>query len=131
MRLNKYEKEWIARLMSGKSVKHKTKLFGPNKNSNCCLGVAARVCNDAGLCEINQNPYASDLHDVDEIVNKKIRVKFNGVIDTTKINKKWLSYFIKHDYIYTSLVDLNDETNMTHKEIGQFINENRKAVFHV
>jgi len=71
MRLNKYEKEWIKRLTSGKSLKHKNKLFGPRKNSNCCLGVAVRVCEvqvDPNIFQVNLDDFPDVTEEVEEIL---------------------------------------------------------------
>lgn len=122
MRLNKYEKEWIERLMSGKSVKHKGKLFSPNKNSNCCLGVAARVCGVDG-----KDKYVASLSNYPDVTNK-IRINNSGRIDMSRVKQKWKKYFDSKGINY-NLISLNDDTNMTHKQIGEFINENRSAVF--
>ncbi len=40
MRLNKYQKAWIDRLLSGKTRKCKLEL-ADGEGRNCCLGVAA------------------------------------------------------------------------------------------
>jgi len=131
MRLNVYQKEWIDRLKSGKSHKKERQLFGSRTNSNCCLGVAAMVCHDKGLCEINRSCVPTDLSEVAPVVVEKLKITFGGEIDTTKVKKKWVEYFDKKGYDYNSLISLNDETHMSHREIGNFINENRSAVFSV
>jgi hypothetical protein len=93
----------------------------------CCLGVAVKVC---GIEELPNRNEVEGLHNEDlddfKLTGKAIGVSGAGNIKKEYVKKKWLERIEPH----TSLVSLNDNSDMTHVEIGQFIDENRKAVFH-
>jgi hypothetical protein len=131
MRLNKYQKAWIKRLMSGRSRKYKRLLFGSYPESNCCLGVAARVCKHMGLCEINADTlYPTNLDDVNLKIKQTLKINRHGKINEKLIKPKWIKFFKDRNIDYFgNLINLNDDTNMSHREIGRFINENREAIF--
>ena len=133
MRLNKFQKAWVDRLLSGKTRKCKLQL-ADGEGRNCCLGVAANVCKLETIKGTNHDN--EDLKSFEKTL-AALKIHFNGLYDEDKISELWKEklkdYYQKcedqHFEICPSLMSLNDNTNMTHKEIGQFINENREAVF--
>lgn len=133
IRLNKFQKAWVDRLLSGKTRKCKLQL-ADGEGRNCCLGVAANVCK---LEDIRGTDHEhEDLSCFVETMSV-LKIKKNGEYDESKVSEVWKEklndYYQKCEVRYfeidPSLMSLNDNTNMTHKEIGQFINENREAVF--
>ena len=132
MRLNKYNKAWIDKLMSGKTRKCKQQL-ADGKGRNCCLGVGINVCK----LEQIQNPLKAMDEDLTHFLKTKeaLKISSSGQINFNKLTTEWkrkLKAIRKESNLhmnYYSLIELNDYSNMTHKEIGHFINENREAVF--
>jgi hypothetical protein len=131
MRLNKYQKAWIKRLMSGRSRKYKGLLFGSYSESNCCLGVAARVCVNMNLCKMEEKiSHPNNLDDVNLKIKQTLKINRYGKINEKLIKPKWIKFFKDRNIDYFgNLINLNDDTNMSHREIGRFINENREAIF--
>ena len=132
MRLNKYNKAWIDKLMSGKTRKCKDQL-ADGKGRNCCLGVGINVCK----LEQIQSPLKAINEDLTCFVKtmEVLKINSNGQINFNKLTTEWkrkLKAIRKKSKLrnnFYSLIELNDYSDMTHKEIGQFINENREAVF--
>lgn len=133
MRLNKFQKAWVDRLLSGKTRKCKLELADGN-GRNCCLGVAVNICK---LERIASTDHSDENLSYFIETMSALGVGKNGEYDESKVSEPWKeklnNYYQKcedrHFEIDSSLMSLNDNTNMTHKEIGQFINENREAVF--
>lgn len=130
MRLNKYQKKWIDKLLSGTTRKAKGQLFKHGRM--CCLGVAAKEC---GLDKKHTINCKFNLAHTETLKALKL-YDCNGFIFIKNVSKKWIKklklYPDLQDQILNkkiALVSLNDDTNMSHVEIGKFINENRKAVF--
>lgn len=118
MRLNKYQKAWIARLKSGKTRKAIGRL-ADGKGGNCCLGVGINTCKLEKMKPVGN----SDDEDLTDYPKTLAALKLNspgGAIDYSKL-KTWA--------FFGTLVSINDLTNMSHKEIGEFIDQNREAVF--
>lgn len=126
MKLNKFQKLWIDTLKSGKTRKLKGKMNTLNQ-CMCCLGVAVKVCSLEKLPN-RRVEVELDNEDLEDFIltAEAIGVYDCGRIKTEYVNKKWFKRIGPHE----SLVSLNDNTDMTHQEIGQFIDENRKAIFH-
>lgn len=130
MRLNKYQKLWIDRLKSGKTRKCQDEL-ADGKGGNCCLGVAINVC---GLEKMKPTGHreSENLDDAPKTM-EALKIEADGGFDLDKLAPKWIERIEElNSSMYPaldSLILLNDETSMTHKEIGQFIDENREAVF--
>jgi len=124
VRLNKYQKAWIARLKSGKTRKAKYTL-ADGKGGNCCLGVAINACKLEKM-----PPLESKLRGDEDLTRLPKTLKAlnlndpTGRIDLSKINPIW-----DEKIMCDSLIGLNDYTEMPHKEIGEFIDQNREAVF--
>lgn len=122
MKLNKYQKAWIDRLKSGKTRKAKKEL-ADGKGRNCCLGVAINVCKLEKM-KRSKDRDSEDLTDFPQTLKALNLNDHLGAIKSSKLNKKW-----KTRIEFNSLVSLNDHTDMSHKEIGEFIDQNREAVF--
>ena len=131
MRLNKYQKLWIDTLKSGKTRKLKGAMNTTNQ-CMCCLGVAVKICGLESLpnrkkegCLENE-----DLNDF-PTTGAAMGIEGEGPIKMDLIKPKWRKKIegIVSGSTYC-LVTLNDNSDMTHQEIGQFIDENRSAVFH-
>lgn len=124
MRLNKYQKAWIARLKSGKTRKAKATL-ADGKGRNCCLGVAINTCKLEKM-----PPPESELREDEDLscfpkTLKALRLNdSSGTIKLSNVKLEWLDKISG-----SSLIEINDNTEMSHKEIGEFIDQNRKAVF--
>jgi hypothetical protein len=133
MRLNKFQKAWIDRLMSGKTRKCKMEL-ADGRGRNCCLGVAVNVCKLERIATTDHTD--ENLARFEETLSA-LKIEKDGTFDTNKVSDEWIEKIAKYysqceEHLFEatdSLISLNDNTNMTHKEIGQFINENREAVF--
>lgn len=115
-RLNKLQYAWIKKLKSGTTRKGTRVLR--RSNTFCCLGVGAKVCNP-------KKPVDSISFLPDEFVTALGLKSDLGEFDPNKVSDKWLT---KIRY-FNTLAELNDETSMSHIEIGKFIDENREAVF--
>lgn len=136
MRLNKYQRAWIKKLKSGTTKKAVGALV-QNGGSMCCLGVALRTLGPLSWKECNTklvftlDPSVFPL----EFGILGLRSEY-GLFDQSKIKKKWAKLIaeITNDskddlsYLY-SLAGLNDLTSLTHAQIGEFIDQNREAVF--
>lgn len=130
MRLNKYQKAWIAKLKSGETKKAKATLNHKN-GSMCCLGVGIKVCGLEPMPPTNLTKRPSEVLNDEDLTYfpetlQALGLKIGGAFDLYKVKKKWLPII---DYCET-LVGLNDNTTMSHVQIGQFIDENREAVFY-
>lgn len=128
MKLNQYQYAWIRKLVSGTTRKAKGRLFKSNRA--CCLGVGLMMC---GLDGKKDHINHSDLFDCQSTIDALRLSDSEGSINKKEISSKWKLYLeekgVNFDD-YVTLATLNDSTNMSHTEIGNFINENRKAVFY-
>ena len=131
MRLNKHQKVWIDRLKSGKTRKYKGALKAPKSNAFCCLGVACKLAGDDINTEL-------DLAGHDEVYESLRLRSLVGEIDVKLVKPKWKWILEPYkdnwgceQYSSIALADLNDSAKgISHKVIGEFIDQNRKAVFH-
>jgi hypothetical protein len=122
-RLNKTQREWIAKLKSGKTKKA-TEQLADGEGRFCCLGVGARVC---GVPTKKMKGLA-DLEEFPEVMAKLGLRSDSGHIDSSKIVES-IEGFSKTTNVYGyRLASLNDN-GWTHVEIGNFIDANRDAVF--
>lgn len=129
MRLNKYQKAWIARLKSGKTRKC-TNLLNDGKGRHCCLGVAINTCKLEKI-ETRSSFRVEDLYDYKKTL-KILNLRDNeGSFLVDKISEKWKQILEnqKSKESLDSLISLNDCTKLSHRQIGEFIDENREAVF--
>lgn len=129
MRLNKYQRAWIAMLKSGETKKARRMLN--NKNGcMCCLGVGIKACGLEPMPSTGNNRPPEVVNDEDLTffpeTLQALGLKIGGAFDVSKVKKKWLPMIDDCE----TLVSLNDNTKMSHAQIGQFIDENREAVFH-
>lgn len=130
-RLNQYQYAWIRKLKSGTTRKCRGKLISKNSSRYCCLGVGAAICEDS------RSHWREDVNLIDcrRTVNELCLHSVCGRIITRHVSDKWKRILDRHGIITDSshlaveLTQLNDDTHMSHKEIGRFIDENRKAVF--
>ena len=132
MRLNKYQYAWIRRLKSGKTRKCKNEL-NDGKGSFCCLGVGINSCKLEKISSrtIFDRSECLDGHEYPQTYDKLNLKSEDGKFDWDKVSDKWKD-ILKEKGISKQqnfLIYLNDDTNMSHKTIGQFIDENREAVF--
>ena len=130
MRLNKYQRAWIAKLKSGETKKAKRTLNHKN-GYMCCLGVGIKVCGLEPMPSTNLTKRPLEVINDEGITyfpktQSALGLKIGGEFDITKVKKKWLPIIDNCE----TLVGLNDCTNMSHAQIGQFIDENREAVFY-
>lgn len=129
MKLNTYQKLWVDTLKSGKTRKMKSQMNSKNQ-SMCCLGVAVKVCGIESLPSRRDEHVFSlvleneDLRDFPK-TKKALKIHYNGKFKLSAISPKWR----KRIGVWSNLAELNDNTNLSHKEIGEFIDENREAVF--
>lgn len=125
MKLNKYQYAWIKKLKSGTTRKAKQTLFKSNRS--CCLGVALEVC---GLDKKKDFLGKTDLNSTETFKVLKLKSE-EGFIDMNHVSEKWKNKIKDYNMLagIFSLAGLNDETTMSHVEIGKFIDENREAVF--
>lgn len=119
MRLNQFQKDWIDILKSGKTRKYKTALKDPLRGAYCCLGIACKLAGE----EMGTHADLTYL----ESVMAKLRLNTpNGHINWDLVRGEW-------QYLNTgakSLAGLNDaDENISHKVIGEFIEQNPEAVF--
>lgn len=137
MRLNKFQRTWINRLKSGKTKKAKGELI-KNGGSMCCLGVAIKtmqplslkLCESQNVCTLDKNYFP------DAYKNLSLR-DAEGKFDEHAIRPKWIkiideattSQRMEKAGRPRSLAQLNDDTSLTHVQIGEFIDQNREAVF--
>lgn len=141
MKLNKYQYAWIRKLKSGETIKAKERLFGRTKKHNCCLGVGARVCNElepsAEELHIRCHSNYGTLNGFRETMDRLNLRDDCGTTDWKKVSMKWQRKIEKRFtsssgygwHSMTALADINDFTDLSHREIGCFIDENREAVF--
>lgn len=129
MRLNKFQKAWIAKLKSGKSRKFKGALRDPERGAYCCLGVACKLAEDT------ISLYDLDLSNHNLVKNGLKLSSDQGDINIDKVKPEWLYLF---EYVNSSIIkfdnrrtlaELNDHGQVSHKKIGEFIDANRNAVF--
>ena len=131
MKLNTFQKLWVDTLKSGKTRKMKDQMNSKNQ-SMCCLGVAVKVCELESLPSRKDEREFSfglvleneDLRDFPK-TKKALKIHYNGKFKLSAISPKWR----KRIGVWSNLAELNDNTKLSHKEIGEFIDENRKAVF--
>ena len=132
-RLNKYQKLWIDTLLSGKTRKCKDSLSSLDGKSNCCLGVAIKVCGLEKLPSLTERSksYLSENCSEETLKDFPLTYKALKLKDESGFfSKESLKGITDDDLpIMSDLTSLNDDTKMTHAEIGKFINENREAVF--
>lgn len=124
MKLNKYQKAWIEKLLSGTTRKAKGKLFKSNRM--CCLGVAESVCKFHG------RQFLDKLGGLTEETMKELKLRDSlGSFLLINLSKKWKNILLKHEINANSLslAWVNDTTTLSHVQLGQMINENRKAFF--
>lgn len=117
---------WIKKLQSGTTRKAKGQLFKSNRA--CCLGVALSECN---LDKKSDFIKAKSLLDTRILKFLNLRNE-DGKIISERVKPKWrklLSTMVKDGNTVYSLAWINDKTTMSHVDIGNFINENREAVF--
>lgn len=136
MKLNKYQRTWIKKLKSG-TTKKAVGALAKNGGSKCCLGVGIatmsplswKVCEAEEVCTLEYRRFPSEYRHLS--INGEY-----GKFDIDKVKPKWRKIIedstLKNEddlgYLY-SLAGLNDLTSMTHAQIGEFIDQNREAVF--
>jgi len=126
-RLNKHQKLWIDTLLSGKTKKCKDLLSSEDGKSNCCLGVAVKVC---GLEKLSSLTERSKSSSEESLENFPLTLKALKLRDELGFfDESYLKEAAYDDLRMNNLTSLNDDTEMTHADIGKFINENREAVF--
>jgi len=128
MRLNKYQKAWIAKLKSGETKKAKTTLNHKN-GCMCCLGVGIKICGLEPMPSTNLTKRPLEVINDEDITHfpktrSALNLKIGGAFDISRVKKKWLPIIDDCE----TLVGLNDCTSMSDAQIGQFIEENREAV---
>jgi hypothetical protein len=138
VKLNKYQRTWINRLKSGETKKAKGELI-KNGGSMCCLGVAIKtmqplslkMCQDNNICTLNMNYFP-------EVYKNLCLRSDEGVLHVKMIKPKWIKIIEEATDRATlltsgtslySLTLINDNTSLTHVQIGEFIDQNREAVF--
>jgi hypothetical protein len=121
MKLNKYQKAWIKKLQSGTTRKAKGQLFKSNRA--CCLGVALQTC---GLDEKKFFIFETTLSGSETMSALNLRGE-EGEFLYHKVSDKWKKIIGTE---HGNLAGLNDNTKLSHVDIGNFINENREAVFY-
>lgn len=138
MKLNKFQLAWINRLKSGKTKKSKGELI-QNGGSMCCLGVAIKtmqplslkMCQDNNICTL-------DMKHFPEVYKNLCLRSDEGVLHVKMITPKWIKIieeatdpatFLTSGTSLYSLTLINDNTSLTHVQIGEFIDQNREAVF--
>lgn len=136
MKLNKYQRAWIKKLKSG-TTKKAIGALAKNGGSKCCLGVGIATMRPLSwkVCEAQEVYTLQHKRFPYEYRNLSINGEY-GELDINKIKPKWRKIIedsiLKNEddlsYLY-SLAGLNDLTSMTHAQIGEFIDQNREAVF--
>lgn len=127
MKLNKYQRDWINKLKSGKTRKA-IECLNTRQGAQCCLGVGIMTC---GLEKIPTNgtperqAFNEDLEFFPKTMEKLKLNDYTGLIKLGSVKLEW-EEFVGH---HRCLINLNDDTNYTHKQIGEFIDANREAVF--
>lgn len=137
MKLNKYQRAWIKKLKSGTTKKAVGELI-KNGGSMCCLGVGIRsmqplslkMCQKTSVCTLEER-YFPQVY-----ANLSLRSS-EGIFDVDKVMPKWIKIIdratdpqrIGEAGSPRSLTELNDYTSLTHAQIGEFIDQNREAVF--
>ena len=129
MRLNKYQKAWIARLKSGKTRKCINAL-NDGEGRHCCLGVAINTCKLERIERISSRSL-EDLYDYKKTLESLNLRDGEGHFLVDKISEKWKQVLENQESKegLDSLIRLNDYTKLSHRQIGEFIDENREAVF--
>jgi hypothetical protein len=119
MELTHIQRRWIERLKSGDKVKWKKLLREPNGGpGRCCLGVARDlmaldvVCREGDVILLGKEAKRLGLRSGDG--------EFSEVVLIETCSGPWKC---------RTLAELNDETEMTHVEIGEWIDKNRRLVF--
>jgi len=136
MQLNRWQYAWIRRLKSGKTRKAIGKLQEKGSQKRCCLGVGAKICGESIVDYYNGNCYnEEDLTDFDKTRNL-LHINAGGTFEFEEVSEKWKKKIIERlSGTAGSLVTLNDGGEFSkgyafsHREIGEFIDENREAVF--
>lgn len=127
MRLNKFQRAWIAKLKSGTSRKFKGALRDPERGAYCCLGVACHLAGEP------MHPDDVCLFGHPDVMNKLKLNSSMGQIDIDKVKPQWRSMLDLTDHTGNkaeySLASLNDYGQISHQKIGEFIDANREAVF--
>lgn len=136
MKLNKWQYAWIKKLKSGKTRKTREKLESTEGGSYCCLGIGAMICEESNPHWRNDDNL---FYCCDTLERLALRDE-DGKIEWNLVSEKWKKILLEKGLMRTnsvlSLAGLNDGiwpakgiNGLTHKEIGQFIDENREAVF--
>jgi hypothetical protein len=134
VRLNKHQRTWIKKLKSGTTKKAIGEL-AQNGGSMCCLGVALRTLGPLSWKKCQSTLVSTLDPAVFPFEYGILGLKGEyGPFDRSKVKKKWLKLIdekIDPDSFghIDSLVAINDHTSLTHVQIGEFIDQNREAVF--
>jgi hypothetical protein len=127
-KFNFFQKEWLKALKSGKYQKGKCKLakIQNNVTKYCCLGVACEVFND----KIASNLKVKKLKKLEDNRFSNRIFTYDGDCDylPNRVYKKLKLNDCEGDFGESTLVSLND-SDETHKEIAQFIENNPEKVF--
>ncbi len=137
VRLNKFQLAWIKKLKSGTTRKAKGELI-KNGGSMCCLGVAIKTMQPLSL-KLCENAHVTSLDKMffpDVYKNLSLR-DAQGGFEEDIVKPKWIRIIDEatvpnHVGVMArprSLAQLNDNTSLTHVQIGEFIDQNREAVF--
>lgn len=129
MRLNKFQYAWIKKLKSGTTKKAKGVLKRGGRQ--CCLAV--------GICVVGERFTPKEKIDLDPehypLTSEALGLNGpEGPIDLNKVSDKWKKEMENSKMSIENikcplLTSLNDYTSWSHVKIGQFIDENRSAVF--
>jgi len=137
LKLNKYQRAWIKALKSGETRKAVGAMI-KSSGAMCCLGVAIKTMQPLSLklCE-SQNVCTLDkLYFPDVYKNLSLR-DGEGAFVMGVVKPKWIKIidettipqYLGENGRPRSLTQLNDHTSLTHVQIGEFIDQNREAVF--
>ena len=115
------QEKWLQALESGKYEQTQCELCLNGKY--CCLGVATHVFDPDHQALKDNGWYPNPDHGVDKTAPK-------DVVEALKLNSK-AGNFSDDNALggYESLVDLNDDGDLTFKQIAEFIRDNPELVF--
>lgn len=127
-KFNKFQKAWLAALESEeyKKTKHALCKLGKNsKESYCCLGVACEVYNQISRKKDRLKIFKGDgtkqyggcYGVLPTPIQKKIKLDESG------------SFLGSLRMDHSSLIELNDDANWSHKRIAAFVRKNAHRLF--
>jgi hypothetical protein len=119
-KLTKLQKEWVKALRSGRYKQTTGVLCKLDSGGYCCLGVAARVCGipKAKIVGIH------DLGDRDYLEAAKTKLRLRD--GSGRLSK---AHQVSPYNVYTHLTGLNDNANLSFKEIADLIEKDPENVF--